>query len=368
MKRLDNPPNPYESQYTEWLGPPPQVNTEVYIDESRSILATNDSPDVSFRWSVNPYRGCQHACAYCYARPTHEYLGLGAGSDFETRIVVKPNAPELLRQAFSRRSWKGEFVAFSGVTDCYQPLEAVWKLTRGCLEVCRDFRNPIGIVTKSYLIVRDAELLAELSRVTSVHVYHSIPFARDDLARKIEPGAPPPSRRFEAMRRLHEAGVPVSVMMAPIIPGLNDTEIPAVLKRAAECGAAGANYIAVRLPGNVAPVFLSRVREKLPERAAHVESRIRQMRSGRLSDPRFGDRMRGTGMYWESVRQLFDTTAKRYGLRSKGERGGLDKSETKAGGPQRRSGPEESEAPAAAALPKATPAAGRQLPLFNGSG
>ena len=314
MKRLENPPNPYESRYTEWLGPPPLVKTEVYIDESKTILSTNDSPDIPFRWSVNPYRGCQHACSYCYARPTHEYLGMGAGSDFETRIVVKPHAPKLLAEAFSKRSWRGETIMFSGVTDCYQPLEAVWKLTRGCLEVCRDFRNPLSIVTKGYLIVRDAELLAKIHQRARVHVYVSIPFARDDVARKIEPGAPPPSRRFEALRKLSQAGVPVGVMLAPIIPGLNDRHIPEILERAADCGATSATFTALRLPGSVREVFFSRLRRELPDSADRVEARVRDMRGGELNDSRFGCRMTGSGAYWDGIRQLFERSARRLKL------------------------------------------------------
>ncbi|MEP0841295.1 MAG: radical SAM protein, partial [Phycisphaerae bacterium] len=237
LKRLDNPPNPYLSAYQEWLEEPPAVKVEVYEEEAHSILATNDSPDVGFKWSVNPYRGCQHACAYCYARRTHEFLGFGAGTDFETRLVVKINAGQRLEEAFRSKNWKREPVIFSGVTDCYQPLEAVYGLTRSCLEVCRRFHNPIGLVTKSYLVVRDADVLAELAAVASVKVMISIPFRDAATARLIEPGAPPPERRFEALKRLADAGVPVGIMTAPIIPGLNDRDVPELLARAAACGA-----------------------------------------------------------------------------------------------------------------------------------
>jgi DNA repair photolyase len=316
MRRVAaNPPNPYESAYREWLGEPPQVRVEVYEEHAKSILATNDSPDVSFTWSVNPYRGCQHSCAYCYARPTHEYLGLGAGTDFDSKITAKVNAPELLEAALSRKSWKHENIAFSGVTDCYQPLESVYELTKRCLEVCVNHRNPAGVVTKSFLVARDADLLARLASVARCAVYFSIPFADDDEpARQIEHGAPPPSRRFEAMKRLHDAGVPVGVMMAPIIPGLNDRDIARVLERAAECGATRAGYNALRLPGSVKDVFLARLRERLPLHAARVEARIRDMRGGALSDPRFGSRMEGSGVYWGGVKQLFDKTVQRLGL------------------------------------------------------
>lgn len=337
MRPIANPPNPYTSRYAEWLGPPPRADVQVYLDESRSILSENDSPDLPFRWSVNPYRGCQHGCPYCYARPTHEYYELGAGTDFETRIIVKPDAPRLLAEAFSRKSWKRENVSFSGVTDCYQPLEAAWELTRGCLEVCAEFRNPVSIVTKSYLIVRDIDLLLRLSRRSSVHVYCSIAFADDALARRVEPNAPPPSRRFEALRQLSAAGLRVGVMVAPVIPALNDREIPAVLERAAELGARSATYSALRLPGSVQTVFFERLREQHPEAAHHVESRVRAMRGGRLNDSRFGWRFRGGGPYWESVERLFEVTARRLGLNGlecrRDERGGQEAARSEAARP-----------------------------------
>ncbi len=314
MRRVSNPPNPWLSEHHEWLEPPPPVEIEVFEEPARSILSENDSPDIPFRWSVNPYRGCQHACAYCYARPYHEYLGLGAGTDFDSKIVVKTNAAELLREAFGRRGWRGEQVNFSGVTDCYQPLEAVYRLTRRCLEVCVEFANPAVVVTKSYLVLRDADVLAELNRVAGAGVYQSITFADDAVARRIEPHAPSPSRRLEAMRALTAAGVPVGVMVAPIIPGLNDRDIPTILRRAAEAGARWAGYVALRLAGSVEPVFLERLRAELPDRAARVEARIREMRGGRLNDARFGARMRGTGRYWESIARLFAMWRRRCGL------------------------------------------------------
>lgn len=328
MRRIDNPPNPYLSAHHEWLEPPPPARLEVYEERARSILSENDSPDVPFRWSVNPYRGCQHACAYCYARPTHEYLGWGAGTDFDTRIVVKTNAAELLRDAFARRGWRREQVNFSGVTDCYQPLEASYGLTRACLQACIEFRNPAAVVTKSYLVMRDADLLAELNERAGAMVFQSVPLADDKLARVIEPHAPSPSKRFEAMRKLTQAGVPVGVMIAPIIPGLNDRDIPAVLRRARDAGARAAAYIALRLPGSVEPVFLGRLRELLPDRAARVESRIREMRGGRLNDARFGCRMTGQGPYWESVETLFRLSRERYGLAPPSRCGRSGKSRT----------------------------------------
>lgn len=323
LRRVQNPPNPFVTGHCEYLEAPPRADVEVFEESAKSVLSVNDSPDVPFTWSVNPYRGCQHACAYCYARPTHEYLGLGAGSDFDSKIIVKTNAPELLDAELSRPGWKREVIAFSGVTDCYQPLENIYHLTRRCLEVCRKHRTPVGIVTKSFLVVRDSDLLAAMARETGASVWCSIPFCDDRLARQVEPGAPPPSRRFEAMRRLHQAGIPVGVIVAPLIPGLNDREIAGILQRAAACGARSAAHIPLRLPGRVRDVFLQRLREQAPERAARVEHCIREMRGGRLNDPRFGERMRGSGRYWESVTRLFEVCARRWGLRSphgKGDR------------------------------------------------
>ena len=295
LRRVDNPPNPYDSQHAEWLEPPPVARIEVYEETSGSIISYNDSPDVPFTWSVNPYRGCQHACSYCYARTYHEYLGHGAGTDFDTKLVVKRNAAELLRAAFGKRGWSGEPVNFSGITDCYQPLEASYGVMRQCLEVCVSHRNPAVVVTKSFLVVRDADLIAELSRRAAAAVYLSIPFADDDKAKLIEPQAPPPSRRFEAIRRLREAGVPVGVVVSPIIPGLNDSEIPRILEQAVEAGASSASYTAIRLPGSVEAVFLKRLREVMPLRAERVIKRMRDIRDGCLHDSRFRERMRGSG-------------------------------------------------------------------------
>lgn len=312
LRRVANPPNPFESTHREWLGEIPPARVEVFEETARSILSTNDSPDIPFTYSVNPYRGCQHACSYCYARPTHEYLGYGAGTDFDTKLIVKTNAPELLDREL--RKIRGESIAFSGVTDAYQPLESVYRLTRGCLEACLRHRCRASIVTKSFLISRDAELLAELNAAAGLRVYFSIPFMDAEVARLVERGAPPPQKRFEAMKRLHDAGVPVNLLIAPIIPGLNDRDVARLLSTASECGARSAGYLALRLPGSVQEVFLSRLRDDLPDRAARVEHHIRAMRGGHLSESRFGCRMRGEGEYWAGVERLFKTTARRCGI------------------------------------------------------
>ncbi len=314
FRRVWNPPNPYQTEERELLGEPPSAELEVYEDDSNSILSHNDSPDIGFRWSVNPYRGCFHACAYCYARPTHEYLGLGAGTDFERKIFVKPKAPLLLEQAFRRKSWQGELVVFSGVTDCYQPLEASWRLTRGCLEKCLIFRNPAFVITKSALVRRDAPLLSNLAKEADAGVSLSIPFLDDETARVIEPGAPLITKRFETMRILADAGVPVGIGVAPVIPGLNDNDIPGLLKEAKRCGARFAFKTLLRLPGSVKEVFFQRIRTELPDRAQRLEHRIRESRNGKLYDGRFGERHKGHGEYWDAVNKLWDLWTERLGF------------------------------------------------------
>jgi DNA repair photolyase len=250
----------------------------------------------------------------CYARPSHEYLDLGAGTDFDTKIVVKPKAPELLREAFDKPSWKGELVMFSGVTDCYQPLEASLELTRGCLKVCAEYRNPVSIITKAPLVERDIDVLQELSAVTKAHVTVSIPFIDPERARAIEPWVATPQRRLKTVQRLAEAGISVGVNVAPVIPGLNDEELAAVLAAAAEAGANHAGYVLLRLPGSVKQVFEERVRAALPLRAEKILRRIRETRGGALYDPRWGTRQVGEGTYATMIETLFDKTVKRLGL------------------------------------------------------
>jgi DNA repair photolyase len=311
---LSNPPNPWASSEVEYLEEVPLQSLEVYEDHTREIIAHNDSPDVGFSWSVNPYRGCMHACAYCYARPSHEYLSFGAGTDFETKIAAKLKAAELLRASFDRPSWKGEFLLFSGVTDCYQPLEASLRLTRGCLEVCAEYRNPTGIITKAVLVERDLDLLQELHKHHAIHVTVSIPFWDEDHARAIEPLVPTPRRRLLCVERLAKAGIPVGVNVAPLIPGLNDEDLVRVLTAAKEAGAQSAGYVLLRLPGSVQAVFEERLRERLPLRAERVLHRVRETRGGKLYDSRFGVRGRGEGLYAEAMRGLFQNTVRRLGL------------------------------------------------------
>jgi DNA repair photolyase len=318
MRRVDNPPNPYaESELFRDEAPPP-AELELYEERCKEALARNQSPDVGFEFSVNPYRGCFHACAYCYARPSHQYLGFGAGTDFDRRIVVKVNVAERLEAAFERPSWQGQRIAFSGNTDCYQPIEATYGLTRACLEVCARYRNPVGIITKGVLVRRDRDVLAELARTARCKVHVSIPFARDEDARRIEPFASPPSKRFETVRLLREAGVPVGVGVAPIIPGLNDDQIPEILERAADAGAESAFLILLRLPAEVRPVFTARLEEAYPLRAKKVANALRDMREGAMNDPRFGARMRGKGPRWALIESLFESQRRRLGLGGRG--------------------------------------------------
>ena len=314
IKPVSNPPNPWESTYVEWIGEPSEAKLEVFEEEPRSILAENESPDVGFRWSLNPYRGCFHACSYCFARTSHEYLGFGAGTDFDRKIVVKINAPQLLRREISRRSWKGEVIIFSGNTDCYQPLEAVYELTRRCLEVCAEFRNPVAIITKGALVRRDVDLLARMARETSVSVSLSIPFSDDAMSRAIEPNASLPSQRFETLRLLSEAGIGTGVAIAPLIPGLNDGQICAILERARACGARSAFLSLVRLAGQTLPVFRERLEQAFPDRAPKVWNAIRQTRGGKLNESEFGLRMHGVGPRWEAIRSLFDLECRRLGF------------------------------------------------------
>jgi DNA repair photolyase len=314
LKPVSNPPNPWESAHVEYLGEPPEARLEVFEEEARSILAENESPDVGFRWSLNPYRGCFHACGYCYARTSHEYLGFGAGTDFDRKIVVKVNAPELLRAQISRRSWKGETIIFSGNTDCYQPVEAVYELTRRCLEICAEFRNPVAIITKGALVRREVDLLARMSREASASVSLSIPFSDDAMSRAIEPNASLPSQRFETLRILSEAGIRTGVGVAPVIPGLNDSQISAVLERARSSGATSAFLTLVRLAGQTLPVFRERLGRAFPDRARKVWSAIQQTRGGKFNESQFGLRMHGVGPRWEAIRNLFDVECRRLGF------------------------------------------------------
>ena len=292
----------------------PSPPTELYRDDSRSILAYNDSPDVGFEVSINPYRGCEHGCVYCYARPTHEYLGLSAGLDFETKIFVKEKAPEMLRRELASPRWKPCVIALSGVTDPYQPAERSLRLTRRCLETLHEFRNPVAIITKSRLVTRDVDILRELARFDAAAVFVSVTTLRPELQRVLEPRAASPSTRLAAIETLSQAGVPVGVLVAPVLPALNDHEIPAILQAAARSGAREAGYVLLRLPHGLAPLFEDWLGHHFPDRKEKVLARIRDLRGGRLNDPRFGARMRGEGPFAEQIRGLFDVACRNAGL------------------------------------------------------
>lgn len=314
MKLVSNPPNRFESIQREVLEPASRAKIQLFEDDTRQILSRNDSPDLPFRWSVNPYRGCFHACAYCYARPSHEYWGFGAGTDFESKIVLKRHAAKLLRQAFDKPSWNGELIVFSGNTDCYQPIEATLGLTRACLEVCAEYRNPVGIITKGAIPVRDLDLFRLLHEKAWIRVYFSIAFADDEMARLVEPQAPGISTRFETMRLLSEAGIPTGISVAPVIPGLNDDAIPELLSRAKAAGAVSATWSLLRLPGNVESVFFERMREAFPDRISKIIHRIQEVRGGALSDAAFFSRHHGNGTYWRCLEQLFELGRRRAGF------------------------------------------------------
>jgi DNA repair photolyase len=317
MQYVQNPANPWLSTSVEYIGEPPEAETEVYEeDATRTIINKVESPDVAgfMPWTVNVYRGCQHACTYCFSRPTHEYLGFGAGTDFDRKIVVKVRAPELLRRELTRPSWKGDPIAFSFTSDPYLPLESTYKLTRACLEVCLEFRQPVSIVTKSALVRRDADVLAALAKEADAEVWFTIPFKDNASSRPFEPHAPNPESRWKAMAELSAAGVPVGVGIAPIIMSYNDSHIPEILRRSKEAGAARAFMTMLRLPGSVKDYFVDRLRAEMPTKAARIINRIREARGGKLNSSEFVERMRGDSEQWRVVEQIFELHCKRFGL------------------------------------------------------
>ncbi len=320
-----NPPNRFESvrrvsdldqldpddEYFEQLR---SVPTEYFPDESRSIISENDSPDIPFRYSLNPYRGCAHGCSYCYARPTHEYLGLSAGLDFESKIFVKERAPQLLRDWLSRDAWSPEQIVFSGATDCYQPAERDYRLTRQCLEVAAEARQPVGVITKNALVARDIDVLSDLARDNLVVVNLSVTTLDRSLCRSLEPRTSSPEARLRTARELARASIPVNVMVAPVIPGLTDSEVPAILQAAAEAGARSASYTLLRLPLAVEPIFLDWLERNRPDEKPRVESRLRSCRGGELSESGFGQRMSGSGEIASQIAQTFRVFTRKFGL------------------------------------------------------
>ena len=290
----------------------PVIQTQFFSDNTRSILFKNDSPDIPTVYSLNAYRGCEHGCAYCRARPYHEYLGFNAGIDFETKIVVKHDAQELLRKEFSKQNWAPQSIMMSGNTDCYQPAERKYEITRKLLEVFLEFRNPVSILTKNALILRDLDLLKQLAEMNLVRTMLSVTTLDRDLRRKLEPRTSTAEMKLKAMAELAKAGVPVGVMVGPIIPGLNDNEVPQILKRASEAGAKWVAHTILRLPYAVAPIFSDWIEKNFPEKANRVMTRIRMIRGGKLNDPNWGTRMTGTGAYADYMHQLLDALSKKY--------------------------------------------------------
>jgi DNA repair photolyase len=317
-----NTPNRFEEIHREVLPEepapgeegPPALSTRFFEDTSRTILVRNDSPDIPFTFSLNPYRGCEHGCIYCYARPSHEYLGFSAGIDFETKIMVKPDAPRLLALALGAKGWVPQTVTLSGNTDPYQPVERRLALTRRCLEVFLEFRNPVSIITKNALVLRDLDLLAEMARRNLIHVMLSITSLDGALIRIMEPRTSAPALRLQAVGELARHGIPVGVNIAPVIPGLTDEEIPAILRGAAASGARCASYILVRLPGSVRELFVEWLERELPGRRSRILNRIRETRGGNLNDPRFHTRQKGEGEIASSVRSLFTLAAAQAGI------------------------------------------------------
>jgi DNA repair photolyase len=308
-----------DDEYLAALGRPP---TEYMPDDSQSVVAENDSPDISFRYSLNPYRGCAHGCSYCYARPYHEFLGLSAGLDFETKILVKHRAPELFREFLARPKWQPQTIVFSGVTDCYQPAEREFRITRGCVAVAAECNQPIGIITKNALVCRDIDLLQQLAAVGAVRVSVSITTLDAKLARVMEPRTSSPEARLRTIRELTQAGIPTNVMNAPMIPGLNDSEMPAVLTAARKAGAVWAGYVLLKLPTTVEPVFLDWLERSYPDRVERVKSQIRSTRGGKLSDSQFGRRQVGTGNLAELIADTFRLWCAKLGYNE--EHGGLN--------------------------------------------
>src|ERR1044071_4838754 len=292
----------------------PRRPTQYFRDGTRTIITRNTSPDVGFETSLNPYRGCEHGCIYCYARPTHEYLGFSAGLDFESKIMVKTNAAELLRAELERPGWKPQVLVMSGVTDPYQPIERKLRITRGCLEVLAKFRNPVAIITKNRLVTRDIDILHDLARYHATAVKISVTSLDPKLQRVLEPRTSSPNARLDTIHQLRAAGIPAGVMVAPVIPGLTDHEVPKILETCAKAGAQFAGYTIVRLPWAVAPLFEHWLEEHFPGRKAKVLGRIRDMRGSRLNSSQWHTRMTGEGVFAEQIASLFRVGCRHAGI------------------------------------------------------
>ncbi len=316
-----NPPNRFEQTHQERdtdSDEPPTLHAQTRLlpDHAKTLIRRNDSPDIGFDYSLNVYRGCEHGCVYCYARPTHETLGFSAGLDFETNILVKYDAPEILRRELQHPKWHGDVITMSSVTDCYQPLERTLELTRRCLKILAEFQNPITIITKNHLVTRDVDILQTLARANAVRVYISITTLRHDLVRVMEPRTSVPARRLDAIKTLTAAGIPTGVLVAPVIPGLTDEEIANIVTAAAQAGAVFADMTPIRLPYAVKDLFVSWLKDHFPDRAEKVLSRIRDMRGGKLNDPSFHSRMQGRGIFADQLNGLFRIACMKAGILS----------------------------------------------------
>jgi DNA repair photolyase len=314
----ENPGNRFEKIWKtrdpEWTEEDPAPGTVFFKDASKSVLSYNDSPDLGFSASLNPYRGCEHGCVYCYARPTHEYLGFSSGLEFESKIMVKQDAPELLRKELSSRHWTPQVIMLSGNTDCYQPVERRLQITRRCLQVLAEFRNPVGVITKNQLVTRDIDVLSELAAHGAAHVTVSVTSLRNELTGVMEPRTSRAKARLAAIKALADAGIPVGVNVAPIIPGLTDYEVPAILKAARDAGASWAGYTVVRLPHAVKNLFEAWLERHFPNSKERILNRIRDVRGGKLYDAKWGARMRGEGLYAEQIRRLFVVARQKAGF------------------------------------------------------
>ncbi|MCL5030648.1 MAG: PA0069 family radical SAM protein [Bacteroidetes bacterium] len=320
-----NPKNRFERMYIDKSNPEfesyfaedngeLQIKTEYFKDDSKSVISTNDSYDIFFDYSFNPYRGCEHGCIYCYARPTHEFLGFSSGTDFETKIMVKENAPRLLEEHFNNKNYVPDLIMFSGNTDCYQPVERKLKITRSALKICLKYKNPVSIITKNSLILRDVDILQELARLNLVSVVISITSLDKELLSKMEPRTSTPERRLKTIEEIAQNNIPVGVNVAPVIPGLNDHEIPEILNESSNSGAKFANYIILRLPLSVKELFIDWLQHEFPDRSAKILNRIRDIRGGKLNESEFGKRFKGEGELAEAIHDLFDLSCKKYGL------------------------------------------------------
>jgi len=289
-----------------------KISTEIYTESPKNIISKNDSPDIPFSYSINPYQGCEHGCVYCYARNSHEYWGFNASIDFESKIVSKPNAADLLRKKFNSRSWKPEKIILSGNTDCYQPIEKKLKITRNLLKVFLEFGNPVGIITKNVLILRDLDLLKHLAKENLVHVIFSISSLDEKIRQNLEPRSVTAYKKLKAIRKLKENDIPVSVMLSPVIPGLNDHEIPSVIRESANYGADDINMTLIRLNGAISIIFQDWLKKHYPEKEKKILNQIKSLHNGKLNESRFGYRMQGEGPIAHSINQLFRTIKSHY--------------------------------------------------------